>query len=224
MFGKHGKLFGGRTSRQPARANGLRVESLEDRSVPAVLFPSNTTETVTDSGGQVLTNAHVELVFWGSRWNAPQGQALRSDFQRAVDRLLGSNYLSALRQYRATIGSASRVGTVTVSDLDPAVPGADIPTMLEHEIGLGQPPPPASDGQLLYFVLPFGGALPIGGADFGGADGVFGTHDAVVWNKTTFHYGAVRRVAPWTSSPDPSRTNSGRRSPTRTQTPASTAS
>ena len=45
------------------------VEALEDRTVPSILFNNATTTTISDEGGPVLDNVHVELIFWGSGWN-----------------------------------------------------------------------------------------------------------------------------------------------------------
>src|SRR5205823_4663695 len=41
----------------------LFLETLEDRSVPSIIFNNASTTSVTDGGGLVLDQVHVELIF-----------------------------------------------------------------------------------------------------------------------------------------------------------------
>jgi len=64
-----------RAARRPQRFRPT-LECLEDRTVPSILFGNPRGETVSDGGGPVLTNAHVELIFWGSEFaSTAAGQA-----------------------------------------------------------------------------------------------------------------------------------------------------
>jgi hypothetical protein len=113
--------------------------------VPAILFGTGTGETAWDAGGPVLTNAHVELIFWGSQFaGTAAGQA--ATVQSRVDSVLGSHYLDPLTQYRGNIGPASRVGAVFVTDSSPSssFTDQDVDNMLKAEIAAGNLPAPAS--------------------------------------------------------------------------------
>src|SRR5438270_12769706 len=104
-FGKYLRGLPYRVPRPPCRRRPLCLEALEDRTVPSILFNNATTTTISDEGGPVLDNVHVELIFWGSGWNTGQGPTLRSQTEAAVDSITGGPYLSYLSQYRASIGS-----------------------------------------------------------------------------------------------------------------------
>ena len=51
------------------------LKQLEDRCVPSIIFDNATTASVTDGGGLVLDQVHVELIFWGSGWETGQAPA-----------------------------------------------------------------------------------------------------------------------------------------------------
>jgi len=114
---------------------------------------SHSTATVMDNQGPVINNAHVELVFWGTGWNANQASA--NSIWSAVSGMLASPYLSALKQYRASIGSASLAGSpafITDSSPSSSFIGTDVDHMLKAEMANGHLPAPSSDSQLLYMV------------------------------------------------------------------------
>src|SRR5205814_5108028 len=96
------KLFRGADRVRPARkAPRLQLESLGDRTLPAILFtPQVTNPVVTDGAGDVLENAPVYLIYWGSAWGQPGNNPTRQQIDSAVSSLVSSAYLSSLSQYR----------------------------------------------------------------------------------------------------------------------------
>lgn len=58
--------------------------------------------TVVDGGGPVLTHVHVQLIFWGVTWGSTPLPAIAS-VEDAVSSILAGPYMSALRQYRASV-------------------------------------------------------------------------------------------------------------------------
>jgi hypothetical protein len=103
----------------------LVLEPLEDRAVPAILFGNSFGRVPEDLGGPVINTAHVELVFWGNGWNSGVGPALRGQVQDAVDSIVSGPYLTLLAQYRSSIRSGTRVGSVTVTSSAPPNPFSD---------------------------------------------------------------------------------------------------
>ncbi len=140
-------------------ANSYRpkCENLEDRSVPSILFSSTGSRSIVDTGGPILRQMQVDLIFWGAHWNdAGANQTLRTNVQNTVNAILTSTYFDGLSQYRSIIhGSVLRSDTITSSS-----PGAtfqtatngDLATMVANNINNGTLPAPNS--QLLYFVVP----------------------------------------------------------------------
>src|SRR5262245_39976177 len=95
-----------------------QLDLLEKREVLTIFFGSPA-ETITNGGGPLLDNVHVRLVFWGPQWNTPANQPLAANFEAAVDTLLGSTYLSGLKQYSSALGGGSRVSTTFVTSSSP---------------------------------------------------------------------------------------------------------
>src|SRR5579883_1241000 len=83
----------------------LALETLEARTVPAILFSNNFGRVPEDLGGPVINTAHVELIFWGSGWNSGSGPTLRTQVQDDVDSIVSGPYLTLLAQYRSSIQS-----------------------------------------------------------------------------------------------------------------------
>jgi hypothetical protein len=147
--------------------------------------------TYSNAGGPVLTDAHVELVFWGPGWSA--SPALHDALDHDVDVLLAGPYLGGLKQY---IGPATgkKVGSIIItSSTPPGVLTLGVPgEMLKTYIGNKTLPDPASDPKLLYMVIPQPGT-------FGDGTGLEGAHSyagSPFPGDTKFHYG-------WTINPAP---------------------
>jgi hypothetical protein len=163
------------------RRRMLWLEALEERTVPSIIFNNASTATISDGGGLVLDQVHVELIFWGSGWDTGPGSALRSQTEAAVDSITSGPYLSHLRQYRDTIGSGFRAASVTIDSTDPLSVFSDsnVWNMLYANLSNGTLPDPASDPELLYMVIPQPGSTAgVGGQhsylDFGGVRAHFG--------------------------------------------------
>ena len=52
-----------------------------------------------DNGGLVLSNVHVQLIFWGLAWAQNPTPSI-GDVTNAVQKILAGPYMSALNQYR----------------------------------------------------------------------------------------------------------------------------
>jgi hypothetical protein len=177
---RHLRRFRYHPPQQQHRRRQLWLESLEDRSVPSILFNNATTTATSDGGGLVIDHVHVELIFWGSGWNTGQGPTLHSQTEAAVDSITSGPYLSYLSQYRPSIGSGTRVGSVTI---DSSSPGSvfhdqDVRDMVATNIGNQTLPDPASDPQLLYVVIPQLGS----NSNFGA------THSYLSFGSLLVHY------------------------------------
>ncbi len=180
-----------RRSRQPKRLprrlvpNPFRphLENLEQRTVPAILFPKTDSATVVDHGGPVIDHADVELVFWGTGWNSGTGPTQRTNLTAATGRIVSGPYLTLLSQYRSTIGPGTLVDAVTVTSSNPPNPFSDaqVQSMLQTNINNGTLPNPSTDSQLLYMVIPQPGT--------NGPNGVGGEHNSALNGLTRFHYG-----------------------------------
>src|SRR5262249_48855954 len=86
--------------------------------------------------------------------------ALRTQMEGAVDSILSGPYLTALAQYRDTIGTGSRLGSITITSSNPSISfsHADVATMVATNIANGTLPNPSGDSELFYFVVPQAGS------------------------------------------------------------------
>jgi hypothetical protein len=94
----------GLARKRPKRPTRLGIESLEDRTVPTVVFnPVFGQETRGDpgrtSGFPVLSSPKVYLIFWGTDWGTAQGTAQANTLRADAQAILGSSYLSGLKEY-----------------------------------------------------------------------------------------------------------------------------
>jgi hypothetical protein len=132
------------------------LDCLEERTLPSIIFGSHSLVTTSDNGGPVIANVQVELIFWGSKWTAsPSSTPSAAAVENAVDSILTSGYLSGLSQYRSTLGTGSRVGTVFIADSSPPshFTSANVNAMLLASISDGTLPAPGTDSRLLYMVV-----------------------------------------------------------------------
>jgi hypothetical protein len=148
----------------------LRLQQLEDRCVPSIVYSSSGSRNVADGGGPVLTNVHVDLIFWGAGWQSGVGPALQTNLQNAVDSILASHYFDGLSQYR-NIGPGSRIRSDLITTTSPpsTFSQTNVTTFLAQNINNGTLPNPTSDSQLLYVVI----AQP--GSTSGSVGGAHGT-------------------------------------------------
>jgi hypothetical protein len=151
----------------------LTLESLEERTVPTILFQPGIAETAYNLGGPVINNVHPDLVFWGRGWNTGSGPEMRANIINAVESMVASPYVSRLSEYRSSIGAGSQVAWVTDTDsspgasFSPAEPGAllDLGFLDTHIAN----PFYQADTNRLYIVIPQPGSVlnhdlgPMGG-------------------------------------------------------------
>jgi hypothetical protein len=112
-----------------------------------------------DSGGPVLSNARIQLIFWGASWGtAPPPTPSAAQVSNAVTNILNSPYLSALSQYRNTIGPASLRGTTLATGSNPPNPFSDqnVVDLLTGLLDNGTLPNPLLDPALFCVIVPKG--------------------------------------------------------------------
>jgi hypothetical protein len=97
---RHGRTGNVKPSRR--RPRPLFLETLEDRTVPTVLFaPQFGNETPASDGGLRINSPNVYVVLWGSSW----GDIVSANSQQvfaATSGVLGNHYLDGLAQYGVT--------------------------------------------------------------------------------------------------------------------------
>jgi hypothetical protein len=100
-FHSRGKGRSASRPQRPASRVTPSLECLEDRSVPTILFqPSFGPETVLPgSSYTAMQSPPVYLTFWGSSWGSLQGSQDVNRLTAAVNKVLGSPYLTGLTQY-----------------------------------------------------------------------------------------------------------------------------
>jgi hypothetical protein len=135
-------------------------ESLEDRTVPSILFSSTGARTIVDSGGPIQANQQVDVVFWGSGWNVTN-LLYRTDLIKAVTAIESSHYYDGLSQYRnIQHGSYNQDFLITSTSPGPTFTDGDVRTFLQNNINSGALPSPSTN--LLYFVIPQPGSSETG--------------------------------------------------------------
>src|SRR3989475_7988684 len=109
--------------------------------------------TLVASGGDVLANIHVQLIFWGTAWlgaATPSSAAVPN----AVAATLAGPYMAALGQYRGAGGGILR-GSTTFAGSNPPNPfsNGDVTNLITSCIEAGVLPEPDDDGLLFYCVI-----------------------------------------------------------------------
>jgi hypothetical protein len=132
--------------------------------------------TFKNSGGPIIGNVDIQLVFWGREWASQSPPVSPADIQNRIQTILHSPYLSKLKQYGCS-GSGRVRGTTFVT--------------------VGDPPNPFNDGSVQNFVLGLidNETLPEPDEDWDlfvcvfmptyanyGPGGASGAHSSVVWN------------------------------------------
>jgi hypothetical protein len=112
-----------------------------------------------DSGGPVLSSARVQLVFWGQPWgNVPPPTPSAVQVANAASNIMNGPYLSALAQYRSTIGPASVRGTTLVTSSNPPNPFSDqnVVNLISGLLDNGTLPNPLVESVLFAVIVPKG--------------------------------------------------------------------
>ena len=98
--GKNGRATAAKKG--PTGYRRLRLETLEDRTVPTVLFaPQFGNETTLRDGGQRINSPNVYVVLWGHSWGGLNSANSQSVFN-ATSGVLANHYLDGLSQYGVT--------------------------------------------------------------------------------------------------------------------------
>lgn len=183
-----GRRGDSKTRRRAARRTPQvlpRVEGLEDRCLPSVLFGGPANKTVSDNNGLVINNARVDLIFWGSAWTAAE----QSLIQTAVDAILQGPYVTAASQYRGGIGQGSRVNSYGITDTSPPshFTIADVQDFLLANIKDFNAAGPVTESptttpDIFYFVVTQPGSSDP-------TERLGGFHSYLTDNTTNYHYG-----------------------------------
>jgi hypothetical protein len=153
--------------RQPSarrkRSTQLKIEMLEDRSMPSVVFhPYFGPESTNVGGGEKLNNTPVELIFWGSSyWNSPSG-ASAATIANSISTLLSSHAYDHLSQYGAGASPYLANWWIDTDHAGPNNPFTDSDLTNEIVNAINDPnapiyPPSNFNATPLYIVItPFG--------------------------------------------------------------------
>ncbi len=130
------------------------IVSAAGAAAPAGAAPPAATHFA-DGGGKVLTQAELQLMFWGSSWDG--GRTSGPSVQQISDAaksILDSSYMSALAQYRG-IQAGSLAAPVSITDSDPPAvfQDHDVADFIKQQIGKKRVPDPDANDQLLYCVI-----------------------------------------------------------------------
>jgi hypothetical protein len=132
----------------------LELGAAPSAAAPATLLSPIVSGPITASngGGAIGTGLPVQLIFWGSAWNAPATNPSASAIITAVRTILGGGWMSGLRQYgvrRCTFG-----GSMIVTDPPPATyKDDDIATLVWSLIDEGTFPEPDDPGGRNIYVV-----------------------------------------------------------------------
>jgi hypothetical protein len=162
-----------------------RLEVLEARALPSILYSSAGSRNVVDNHGPVLTSAAVDLIFWGAGWN--NASTYLTNITNAVQTIMDSPYLSGLSQYR-NVSNGTLLQTDLITDTSPGstINDSQVATFVRTNINNGQlPGPSTAGGQILYMVIVQPGTT---------AGSVGGAHGTTTSNAGRFHYG-------WSTNP-----------------------
>jgi Ca2+-binding RTX toxin-like protein len=139
------------------------LESLEDRTVPTILWtPAGTPPVATDGHGGVLGQTSpgvpIHLIFWGSYWATSAGSSLAAQAQYAMTAgFYNTAYLDGLHEYNTAyraFASSDHPAVFDYSDPPSSVTSSDIATDVRWAIrNLGVPETDAYANQAVYWVI-----------------------------------------------------------------------
>jgi hypothetical protein len=159
-FGKS-RRQGAAKARRPRRLP-LRLEALEDRTTPTVLFtPLYGAETTTNAGTELNDSpgTNIYMIYWGSYWNTSAGAAMATNIQNSVNGIFwNSPYLDSLHQYgvpyRAFQPAISNNHIFNYSDPSQGFNAAAIQnTILDAIYNKGLPEADTYGNRSIYFVV-----------------------------------------------------------------------
>ena len=117
--------------------------------------PDYTVTSTTDSGGKVLTDVEVILIFWGSFWTTNPPPTPSSDtYKAAIEGILTGPFMSGLRQYRG-VGEGSLIYSEVYTGSDPAdlYTDTDVVNLIKDRLTNSAMPAPASGHNRFYAVI-----------------------------------------------------------------------
>ena len=192
-FSRFACFIGARGQLRPKNlGRRLALETLEDRVVPSIYFGDAGSRHVAYSGGNVVYNADIDLVFWGSGWNSGSGPALRTQLTNAVGTLMSSHYFDKLFQYGGIShgGLLSPQQTVTSSNPPNPFSDAQVDQFLQANITAHTLADFRTDSNIIYIVIPQPGSVNIDA-------NLSGSHysDRLGFMGPRFHYGwTINRI------------------------------
>jgi Ca2+-binding RTX toxin-like protein len=152
------------------------LESLEDRTVPTVLWtPAGTPPVATDGHGGVLGQTSpgvpIHLIFWGSYWATNAGSSLAAQAQYAMTAgFYNTAYLDGLHEYNTAYrayASSDHPAVFDYSNSPSSVSSGDIATEVRYAISnLGVPETDAYANQGVYWVITAPGVTSPGALAF----------------------------------------------------------
>jgi Ca2+-binding RTX toxin-like protein len=165
------------TSRRTKRASARpslhhfrpRVERLEERSVPTIVFANQFgTEQLLPQGGSTISSPSVYLIFWGSYWETVTGSAQQGEIITAAQSLCNSAYFTGQQQY-GTNGIVNYGGFDNhVSDPTNGFSQQNITDVIHNDIDNGMVPDSENTGDSIYVVLTPPGITSGQGSSVGG--------------------------------------------------------
>jgi hypothetical protein len=134
-----------------------KLEALEDRAVPTVLFtPQYGAETVFDTHGYKLSSPPIYLIFWGTYWTTTDGNTYANNLVDAAKRVISSDYLSRLTQYFNDGQASYGAPWIILSDPSSGFSTRDIDNVVQSAIDDPSSPIPESDSgphEPIYVVV-----------------------------------------------------------------------
>jgi hypothetical protein len=117
---------------------------------------NGTTHKILDKGGPVMTNAKVQLIFWGD-WNDTSLDPSKDTIETAIQKIINSEYYSKLSQYRGIQKPAYLGSVVNKTTRLPTHFGNNaIEKAIDDSIQNGSVPDFRSftNGEIMYIVIP----------------------------------------------------------------------
>jgi hypothetical protein len=132
----------------------LRLEPLEDRSLPSIFFsPTGGAPDGMIQGPGTMSNVNLELIYWGDPSSWRNSGVTPDAITAAVNSIYDGPYFRGLAQYGIGIGNQIVVHTVSDSSPPPGYTTTDVDHELLFLFNQGALTEPEADGNRLYFVI-----------------------------------------------------------------------